>query len=253
MNARRRALVTGASSGIGRAIAERLLADGHAVVGVGRDAARLDLDGDAFSPEVLDLADLDALPSRLDELARRHPDVDALVLAAGRGALGGLESFAYREIRALVDLDFTAQAFFARAFLPGMKRRGRGDLLFLGSEAALRGARQGSIYCAAKFALRGFAQALREECSKSGVRVTILHPGMVRTPFFDDLPIAPGGDADNALAPEDVAAAAALALSLPPGAVVDEIALSPLKKVVRKTPPKNGGEGGGEGGGGEGA
>ena len=65
-----------------------------------------------------------------------------------------------------------------------MKKIGKGDVIFIGSEAALNGSRKGTIYCASKFALRGFAQALRDECSKSSIRVTIINPGMVKTGFF---------------------------------------------------------------------
>ncbi|MCZ6795808.1 MAG: SDR family NAD(P)-dependent oxidoreductase, partial [Planctomycetota bacterium] len=95
------------------------------------------------------------------------------------------------------------------------------------------GKRQGAVYCASKFALRGFAQALREECAASGVRVTIVNPGMVRTGFFDDLDFAPGEEPANYVLPEDVAEVVAAVLSMRRETVVDEINLSPLKKVVR--------------------
>lgn len=231
-NEQRTLLVTGASSGIGRAVAALLLERGHRVVGIGREFAKAGLDAAKFQPVVLDLADLDALPERLEALARAHPRVDGLVLAAGRGELGGFEEMSYGQIRSLIDLNLTATAFVARAFLPGLKRRGRGDVVFLGSEAALRGGRRGAVYCASKFALRGLAQALREECAKSGVRVAIVNPGMVRTPFFDGLEIAPGAAEENALTPEEVAAAVLMILEQRAGVVVDELDLSPLKRVV---------------------
>ena len=62
----------------------------------------------------------------------------------------------------------------------------------MGSEAALAGTAQGSLYCAAKFALRGLAQALRAECARAGIRVTLVNPGMVQSPFFDELDFRPG-------------------------------------------------------------
>lgn len=239
---RNRVLVTGASSGIGLATARRLLNAGHRVVATGRrldeaSAAAVGLQTTrAGQLEIsrLDLADLEALPARLDALARRYDDLDSLVLNAGKGLLGNLEQCSYRQIRELIDLDLTAQIFCARAFLPGLKRRGRGDVVLMGSEAAIRGGRGGSVYSAAKFALRGFAEALRQECSKAGVRVTLINPGMVRTPFFDELPIRPGPEPSHALRPEDVAETVALVLALPPEAVVDRIDLSPLKSVVER-------------------
>jgi NADP-dependent 3-hydroxy acid dehydrogenase YdfG len=241
----RTVLLSGASSGIGAAIRERLLGDPrkrHRVIGLGRELARLPAPSERFAPEQLDLEDLEALPRRLEELARRHPGLDALVLCAGRGQFGGLEEFSYRDLRALVDLNFTSQAYLARAFLPQLKRRGGGDLIFIGSEAALQGKRQGAIYCATKFAVRGLAQALRDECGRSGVRVAVVHPGMVRTPFFNRLDFEPGAAADNAVLPEDVAAAVELILGARAETVFDEIVLSPRTRVVRQKRPGPGAE-----------
>ncbi len=227
-----KALVTGVTSGIGAAVAARLVALGYRVVGVARSARA----GDRvpYLPVTLDLADLDALPERLESLAREHADTELLVLAAGRGELGSLEELSYAGIRSLVELNLIAQVFLCRAFVPGMKRRGGGQVVIIGSEAALQGRRSGTAYCASKFGLRGFAQALRDEGAKSGLRVTMIHPGMVQTPFFDALDIEPGPDPEHSLVAEDVAEAVVLAVQARPTAVIDEIVLSPLTRVVRK-------------------
>ncbi len=227
-------LITGASSGIGLALAKRLLEQGVKVVGLGRNMARAGLGGKLFRPVVLDLADLDTLPGKLQILAKEEPDVEAVVSNAGAGTLGGMEEQSYTDIRRAIDLNLTSHLYLARAFLPVLKRNGRGRLLFLGSESGRRGGRGGTLYCAAKFGLRGVAQSLREECAKSGVAVGIINPGMVRTPFFDDLSIRPGPADDNALLPEEVADAISWILQQRPGLVVDELDLTPLKKVVER-------------------
>ncbi len=235
----RQVLVTGATSGIGRAIAERLLDGGHRVVGVGRNFGKLPALTGEFVEEIVDLADLDTLSDRVTDLARRYPRIDAIAFCAGRGHFGSLEEFSYADIRALIDLNFTSQVFLARAFLPSMKRRtGPGDLVFIGSEAGLQGKRRGAVYCAGKFALRGLAQALRAECSRAGVRVSVVNPGMVRTPFFDDLDFEPGEDESNYILPADVAGAVEMILTARAGTVFDEIHLSPLKNVLRFRPGK---------------
>jgi 3-hydroxy acid dehydrogenase/malonic semialdehyde reductase len=231
-------LVTGASSGIGRAVSKRLLETGHCVVGVARNADRFPKH-DRFSGYSIDLADLDALPAAVKELLDAHPELDAAVLCAGQGVFGGLEQQSYSAIRQLIDLNFTSQAILARALLPVFKTRTRNadrccDLIFMGSEAALAGKRNGAIYCATKFALRGLAQALREECARSDLRVGIVHPGMVKTAFFDGLDFGPGEDPTNWVEPDDVAEAVLLMLSARQGTVLDEVQLSPLKNVVRK-------------------
>ena len=225
-------LVTGASSGIGRATCQALRAAGHTPVGIARDFGKYP-EAD-FATHAIDLADLDGLPSYLQKLVAAHPDLDALVLNAGAGRFGELEQFSYAQIRAQIDLNFTSHAFFARAFLPQFKRAGRGHLVFLGSEAALRGGQKGGLYCAAKFALRGFAQALREETARSGVRITLVNPGMVQSPFFAALDFQPGADADQHILPDDVAAVIVQALTARAGTVIDEINLSPQKKVIDK-------------------
>ena len=230
---RSRAWVTGASSGIGAAVATRLLENDWRVLATSRSLDRLPTQP-VFDRECLDLEDLESLPNRLDELLRQHGTPDAAVLAAGVGMLGALEESSFQQIRRLIDVDLTAQIFIARALLPAMKRQGRGDLVLIGSEASLQGRRRGSVYCAAKFGLRGLTQALREECATSGVRVSIVHPGTVRTPFFDELEIEPGPEPVHALDPDDVAAAVLHVLSLPPEAVVDEIKLSPRVQQVRR-------------------
>jgi len=117
--------------------------------------------------------------------------------------------------------------------LPALKRKPHSDLIFIGSEAALKGSRKGALYCASKFAVRGFTQALREECAKSNVRVCLINPGMVKTPFFDDLTFEPGDDDSQFILAEDVAEAVCYVLTSRPQIVIDEINLSPLNKVVK--------------------
>jgi short-subunit dehydrogenase len=238
MEAKPKTLVTGASSGIGRATVLKLVERGHSVVGIARDFTRFGREDVSFERVFLDLSDLGALPENLAALARQHPDVEALVCCAGRGDFGSLEEFSYQRIRELVELNFLSPAYLVRAFLPSLKKRGRGDLIFLGSESALSGGKRGAVYAASKAALGGFARALREECGKSGVRVSVIHPGMVRTEFFDDLPFAPGEDEANYLLPEEVAELVVHILAARPGAVFDEIHLSPLKKVLRFRSPE---------------
>jgi len=226
-------LVTGASSGIGRAIARKLLRQGHRVIGVSRHVGKFTRSMDGFHPLQLDLADLPALPEQLQALAKNFPELDGVVCCAGQGRFGNLEEFSYRQIENLLAVNLTGHVFLTRALLPLLKQKPRSDLIFIGSEAALKGSRKGALYCASKFALRGFSQALREECGKSQVRVCLINPGMVKTEFFDTLTFAPGDAADNYLLPEDVADAVAYVLASNPHMSIDEINLNPLNKVVK--------------------
>ncbi len=234
----RTVLVTGASSGIGRAIARQLLTLGHSVIGASRQPACFTRPHPNFAAVELDLADLFAITPFAKQLQHDFPMLDAVVFAAGYGQFGGLEQFSVKQIEQLLTVNFTAQACLTRALLPKLKQKAHGNLLYIGSEAALKGSRNGSIYCASKFALRGFTQALRDECGKTGVRVSLINPGMVDTAFFETLSFAPGAQPGQALGAEDVADAAIYVLQAGSHAVIDEINLSPACKVVEfKKPP----------------
>jgi len=232
---RRTALITGHSSGIGRAICERLLANGHDTIGLARTAGEPPLVHPHHEGIAIDLAHCDTLADRIPKIITDHPTINVLVCCAGQGRFGDLETFSLPQIRQLMDINFTAHAYIARCLLPAMKTRRTGDLIFIGSEAALDGGRKGAVYSASKFALRGLAQSLRKDTGRQGIRVTIINPGMVRSPFFDNLDFAPGDDDSQAILPTDIANAVAMVLNSSPGTVFDEINLSPRNKVIQKT------------------
>ena len=234
---KRTVLITGASSGIGRAIARNLLQQGHWVIGISRDCRKFIRQMDNFSSVQLDLSQLNSLPKKLRELEHAFPEIDTVIFCAGLGQFGSVEEFSYAQIEALITLNFTSQAFLVRTLLPALKRKNQGDLIFIGSESALKGSRKGAMYCASKFAVRGFTQALREECGKNNVRVCLINPGMVKTAFFEQLSFEPGDNESNFIAPEDVAEAVAYVLNSRTQIVIDEINLSPLNKVVKFKKP----------------
>jgi len=229
----RKIFITGTRSGIGKACAQAMLAAGHCVVGISRGAPLIF--HDHYTHHCQDLAARSS-PGALKSIVKQHPETDALISNAGAGHFGSLENFSPIQIQASIEQNLVSHMLVTRALLPTLKSHPRANLVFMGSESALQGGRQGSVYCAAKFGLRGFAQALREECSGANLHIGIVNPGMVRTRFFDDLNFAPGGNPENALSPNDVVAAIELMLNAQDHAVIDEINLSPLKKVIDKKP-----------------
>lgn len=229
---KRTVLVTGASSGIGRATARQLLELGHDVIGLSRDVKRFSSNHPNFTAMELDLAKLDDIQPLVKRLQQAFPQLDAVVFAAGYGQFGGLEQFSATQIERLMTVNFTAQACLTRLLLPRLKQQTHANLIYIGSEAALSGSRNGSIYCASKFALRGFTQALRDECGKSSVRVSLINPGMVDTAFFETLHFNPGRQPEQALQAEHVADVMTYILNADPYCALDEINLSPLNKVI---------------------
>ena len=241
-NDARTLIVTGASSGIGKSIVNRQLNAGMRVIGVARNFCIESNPSESFIPIELDLANLEATADQLTSLARKYPKISGVICSAGQGHFGSLEQFSYTDIRSLVDINFTSQAYVIRAFLPTLKRNGEGDIIIIGSESALTKSPRGAIYAASKAALRSLAKSLRAESSASRVRVTIINPGMVRTSFFDNLDFEPGHHPDNYIEPQDIAQAVEFILNSRSGYVVDEINLSPLKNVIRKKNAKKGKE-----------
>ena len=230
---KRTVLISGASSGIGRACAVALLKQGHDIIGLSRNCEQFTTAHPCFTAFEIDLSDVENLPEHIKQLSKQFPSIDAIIFSAGKGQFGSLEEFSFSQIQELINLNFISQSFLAKGFLPSLKRKSLADLIFIGSEAALAGSRKGSIYCASKFALRGFTQALRDECAKSSVRVSLINPGMVKTDFFQELTFEPGEHQSNYLNASDVADAASYIINTRIGMIVDEINLNPANKVVK--------------------
>jgi len=226
-------LVTGASSGIGRAVAKKLLAQGHRVIGTSRDCGQFKNQHSNFFPFEMDFSQLDQIPDKLKQLQKSHPSLDGIIFSAGYGQFGSLEQFSFSQIEQLMTVNFTSQAIITRALIPELKRKPQSNLIYIGSEAALKGSRKGAVYCASKFALRGFTQALREECGTSSVRVSLINPGMVKTDFFESLSFQPGNDKTHSILPEDIAETVSFILNSNRNIVIDEINLSPANKVIQ--------------------
>ncbi len=223
----RKILITGASRGIGKATSDLLLEEGHEVWGIART---IESTHPRFHPHEIDLSDLEFLPKKLSLFTH----VDTIICNVGKGLFGNLEELSFSQIRSILDLNFLSHAYLIKELLPHLKKQARADIIFIGSEAGLAGKRKGSIYCASKFAIRGFAQSLREECSTSSVRVSLIQPGVVRTSFFDPLSFAPGDDSTHAILPTDIAEIIRTILEMRPETVLNEIILSPKKLVIQK-------------------
>ena len=120
---KRTVLVTGASSGIGRACAVALLNQGHKVIGLSRDCQKFTTDHPSFSSVEIDLSDLATLPYNIRQLGKQCPAIDAILFSAGKGQFSSLEEFSFVQIQELMNLNFISQSFLAKEFLPALKRK----------------------------------------------------------------------------------------------------------------------------------
>jgi len=240
----RLALGTGASSGIGAALARGLAERGARVVLAARRADRLRGLADSLpGAEPLELDVRDAAAVR-DALGSRPFDVAVANAGLARGT-APLQSGEVGDWDEMIDTNVKGLLAVVRAVLPGMIERGRGDLLLLGSVAGRQVYPGGNVYCATKHAVRALYEALRIDAAGTGVRFTTVDPGLVRTEFAN---VRFRGDAAKAsavyegmtpLTPEDVADAALFALTRPPHVNVGEIVLWPSDQasttVVRRS------------------
>jgi len=223
------ALITGASSGIGRATTELLLQDNYRVFGISRRGSIPDFEHDQFNAVSLDLSQLDKINTGVGTLLK-HNQFDCFIHAAGYGQFGSIEQFSISQIEQAITVNLTSALILGRLIVPHFRRRKQGRMIFVGSESALSAGKKGAIYSAAKFGLRGFCQALREDCSSDGIGVSIINPGMVRSPFFDGLTFAPAAKSENAISVDDIARVILQILHSSPDIVFDEINLSPRVK-----------------------
>jgi len=172
-------LLTGASGGIGTAIAKALHDRGAALIVSGRNSAALTALRSELGERVeVFSADL-AKKADVTRLAARASAVDVLIANAALPGSGAIETFSAREVDRAIDVNLRAPIQLARALAPAMAQRGRGHLVFISSISGKVASAGGSIYSATKFGLRGFALGLREDLHGTGVGVTTVFPGFI--------------------------------------------------------------------------
>jgi NADP-dependent 3-hydroxy acid dehydrogenase YdfG len=220
-------MITGASTGIGAATARRAVEAGYRVVLAARSIEKLEalaeeLGGDARALavrcDVTEWSDQEALAERTLEAFDR---IDIVFANAGFGAKRGFLEETPEFWRSMVLTNVLGPALTVRATLEAVKAT-RGHILLTSSVAGRR-AIAGSLYSATKWAVTGMGEALRQELNGTGVRVTLIEPGMVDTPFFDS-PVADGLEAD------DIARAVMFAVSQPPHVDVNEMLIRPTSQ-----------------------
>jgi NAD(P)-dependent dehydrogenase (short-subunit alcohol dehydrogenase family) len=181
-------LVTGASSGFGRAITQAAIEAGDTVIAVARRTAALD-DLVAAHPDrvealALDVTDTERIETAVADIVARYGRIDVLVNNAGRTQVGAVEETTDRELRDLFDLHFFGPAALTRAVLPQMRAQRSGAIVMMSSVGGQLSFAGFSAYSATKFALEGFAEALADEVSPFGIDVLIVEPGAFRTGLF---------------------------------------------------------------------
>ncbi|TDN91673.1 SDR family oxidoreductase [Microbacterium sp. BK668] len=223
-------LLTGAGSGIGRAIALRLAHRGDRLILVARDAERAAQLGDEFDAVATIAADLRHPDSLARAFARADlPDlVDSVVHAAGIVELGGVGDLPVDAWSSQLAVNLISAAEITRLLLPAV-RAAQGQIVFLNSGAGLTAHPSWAAYAASKHGLKALADALRGEEAAHGVRVTTVYPGRAATPMQAKVHEQEGQEYDPSrfIDPESVATAVLTALDLPRDAVISDLTVRP--------------------------
>ena len=227
------ALVTGASRGIGLAIARRLGQMGARVSVCARNAANLERaasDLRAAGVQVLalrtDVTRGDEVAGLVIETQRTLGPVDILVNNAGIGVFGPFQEQAESDWNAILDTNLKSVFLASRAVAPEMIRRKTGHIINISSLAGKSTFANGAIYCASKWGLLGLTGCMAEELRAHGVRVSVICPGSVATEFSPHV----GKDPSRLLQPEDVAHAVAALVTQAPGSFISEVHMRPTEK-----------------------
>lgn len=176
------ALVTGASSGIGEAVALRLSLSGYKVYGTSRRGGPAGTRSFEMLP--LDVTSDDSVEAAVSEVMRRDGRIDLLVNNAGFGvAPAGAEESSIEQARAIFDTNFFGVVRMTRAVVPHMRRQGSGRILNIGSVLGFLPMPYGALYAATKHALEGYSESLDHELRTRGIRVSVIEPAYTRTRF----------------------------------------------------------------------
>lgn len=183
------AVITGAASGIGRALAVRLAREkiaGIAVADVNENglretAAMIEKLGVAVSSHVVDVSRLEAIENFKDAVLQRHSRVTHLVNNAGVGVLGTFEQISLADFEWLMSINFWGVVYGCKVFLPVLRAQEKAHIVNVSSVFGLVAPPEQTAYCASKFAVRGFTESLRHELEATNVRVSCVHPGGIKT------------------------------------------------------------------------
>lgn len=194
-------LITGASSGFGRALAEAVLEEGDRAVLVARRGDALQAIAQQYPERAVavaaDVTNADARTNAVEQAMQRFGRIDVLANIAGTGSLGAFEEFSSEQIRRQMEINFFAVAEMTRTVLPIMRQQRSGCIVNLTSVGGIVAFGSFALYCASKFAVEGFSEALRDEVKPLGINVIIVEPGAFRTEFAGDVNMRPANSIDD--------------------------------------------------------
>ncbi|HAS43408.1 MAG TPA: NAD(P)-dependent oxidoreductase [Microscillaceae bacterium] len=229
------AIITGASRGIGRAVALELAQQGIQVILIARNSQELtelqtqiEQAGGKADFYALDIAQASEVQPAIEQMLSKYSQVDYLINNAGVGSFQEFEAFEEAELDRILNVNIKGTFLLTKALVKHMKTRQQGHIVTIASDVSKRTFPNGSVYCASKYAQDALMSALRKEVRSAGIKVSTIYPGLVDTHFNGNKP----GEDDNKnwLKPEDIAQSVSYVLNAPAHVVVDELMIHPLEQ-----------------------
>lgn len=230
----RLAVVTGASAGIGRAIADRLHGEGWSVVGVSRRGTS----AGTWQARVMDVDDDSSVADGMASIIAEDGLIDAVVACAGWGLAGPVELTTIAEAKQQIETNFWGAARTVQAVLPSMRTQGSGRIVLISSIGGIVGIPFQAFYSASKFALEGFGEALAYEVAPFGVQVTLVEPGNVRTDFTESRRLAAAPDGVDPYGAASARAVEKMAEDEAAGVPATDVAAAVHRVLVASRPPR---------------
>ena len=223
-------LVTGVTSGLGHAIAKRFTSMGWTVIGLARDAKKLneiqnDL-GTLFIPYVSNISNAKQIEIDFYKILESHPKLDVLINNAGIFKLKNFEDCTPDDIGEIIDTNLKG-AIYCTYFAINHIREGTGRIINISSVAGKHGIKNQAIYCASKFGLEGFGEALGQELQERNISLTTLSPGGMDTELWSSNNPYPGINKEKLLQPNDIVHLIEEIIQFPPNVVVKSITIFP--------------------------
>lgn len=226
-------IISGASRGIGRAVATRLARENHFVLLLARNAeeiSELELEIDSAGGKALsfavDIANEKQVNEVVEQAIRDFGRIDTVINNAGIGIFKEADNFSEEEWSRVMDVNVKGSFLLSKAVLPHMKAAGCGHIVGIASDVSKRTFAEGSLYCASKYAQHAFFEALRREVRSKGIKVSMIYPGLVDTYFHEGDPGQP--HRAQYLQPNDIADAVSYVLNAPRHVIIDELMLHPM-------------------------
>jgi 3-oxoacyl-[acyl-carrier protein] reductase len=232
-------VITGASKGIGQAIAEVFAKEPNSQHNFGlfsRNINELMLAESKLGKEYplhkyysrsVDVTNEEAVNTFISGYEKEYGAIDVLVNNAGLGLFGSLHEFSEKDFRYVMDVNVRGVFLSTKAALPKMREKKQGTIITISSVSGKTGFKGGAAYSGSKFGVRGLMQSLFLEVRDENIRVVTIYPGSVDTPFFDNVALSSTSNPQKWLRPSQVAETVKLAVSLPIGATISELEIRP--------------------------